>query len=82
MWRSDMFVSWLCLLEVVVDLDENGEPVVGLDELYGSAEEFLAYLESHACGCDFCERRVAWLRECITGGIKVEPPYLDGSLFK
>lgn len=28
-----------------------------------------------------CERRIVWLRDCIAKGLKVEPPYVDDSLF-
>lgn len=59
----------------------GSESFDSLDGVYGSPEEFLEFLESHSCECDFCARRVAWLRGQLEAGVDVKPPYLDDSLF-
>ena len=60
----------------------GSESFEGWDEVYGSPEEFLKYLESHACDCDFCDRRIIWLRKAINDGVKLEPPYMPSELFE
>lgn len=64
-----------------MDFAPGSESMAGLKEVYGSAEEFLAYLESQACDCVFCEKRIAWLRDSIASGVNIDPPYVDVSLF-
>lgn len=49
--------------------------MVDLDKVYGTPEEFLKFLEAEACGCEFCEERIVWLREAIASGVKLKPPY-------
>jgi hypothetical protein len=46
-----------------------------LDEVYGTPEEFLTYLEASECGCELCGKRIEWLRESIASGVEVKPPY-------